>query len=146
MLVLLFLARCALAENKLQSAQDLIAQLKEDYQDEISQFSDIQQSISAVELHSNLQDSEGKAKLSVVELEKLVKKDPDNIQARYDLALAYSLSDASKAVDEALKCLQQDRYWNQEAPLKLVLKILDTCDPTAPLALSTRKRLSNILF
>lgn len=72
---------------------------------------------------------------------------PDDHQARLDLALAFfGAGQREKAVDELLELIRRDRTWNEEAGRKQLVKFLEAFGPTDPLTVASRKRLSSILF
>ena len=73
--------------------------------------------------------------------------DPNNHQARYDLALALvGMGDQAAAIDELLEIFRRDRTWNEEAAKTQLFKIFDALGPTDPLTLSGRRRLSSMIF
>jgi len=81
------------------------------------------------------------------ELEAKVAANPNDLQARYDLALAlYGAGKAEPALDALLEIVRKNRGWNEEAARKQIVKIFEALGPTDPLTLSGRRRLSSILF
>lgn len=73
--------------------------------------------------------------------------DPDDHQARLDLALAFfGAGQRENAVDELLELIRRDRTWNEEAGRKQLVKFFEAFGPTDPLTVASRKRLSSILF
>ena len=81
------------------------------------------------------------------DLRQRVAQNPNDHQARYDLAMAlYAQGDRETAVDELLEIVRRDRGWNDEAARKQLLKLFEAFGPTDPLTLSARRRLSSILF
>ena len=76
-----------------------------------------------------------------------LKANPDDHQARLDLALAlFGAGQREKAVDELLELIRRDRAWNEEAGRKQLIKFFEAFGPTDPLTVTSRKRLSTILF
>ncbi len=74
-------------------------------------------------------------------------KNPDDLQVRYDLALAeIAESRHAEAIDHLLEIIRRNRSWNEEAARKQVLKIFDALGWKDPMAVDGRKRLSTILF
>lgn len=72
---------------------------------------------------------------------------PDDHQARYDLALALlATNDRAGAVDALLEIFRRDRTWNDEAAKAQLMKLFDAFGPTDPLTLSGRRRLSSMIF
>ena len=81
------------------------------------------------------------------ELQAKVASDPNDHQARHDLALAlYAAGEQEKALDELLEIVQRNRAWNEEAARKQLVKFFEALGPTHPLTLSARRRLSSLLF
>ncbi len=80
-------------------------------------------------------------------LEKALAADPDNHQARFDLALALN---AKGRRDEAADCLlaiiKRDRKWNDEAARKQLLQFFEAWGLMDPAAVTARRKLSAILF
>jgi putative thioredoxin len=76
-----------------------------------------------------------------------VQKNPDDLQARFDLANAFvARGDLEKAVDHLLALIEKDRAWNEEAARKQLLKVFEAAGPTSDIAKSGRRRLSAVLF
>ncbi len=83
----------------------------------------------------------------VAELTAKVEADPDDHQARYDLAQAlYAQGDAEGAVDHLLELFRRDRDWNGEAAKTQLTTIFDALKPNDPVALKGRRRLSSMIF
>lgn len=81
------------------------------------------------------------------DLEALVTADPDNHQARYDLALAmYAAGDGEGAVDHLLELFRRDRDWNEEAAKTQLMTIFEALKPNDPVALNGRRKLSSLIF
>lgn len=82
-----------------------------------------------------------------VELEAKVKADPNNHQARFDLAQAQAgAGDLKGAVDSLLTIIAADREWNDQAARKQLLTVFEAAGPTSDVARDGRRRLSSILF
>lgn len=83
----------------------------------------------------------------VAELLTQVDSDPDNHQARYDLAQAlYSAGDGQAAVDHLLEIFRRDREWNDGAAKAQLFTIFDALKPEDPVALNGRRKLSSMIF
>jgi putative thioredoxin len=73
--------------------------------------------------------------------------DPNDHQARYDLALALDgRGDRDGALDQLLDIVKRDRKWNEEAARKHLVTLFEAMGPTDPRTLAARRRLSGILF
>jgi putative thioredoxin len=76
-----------------------------------------------------------------------VAQDPADMQARLDLAVALAASGGrEEAVELLLDMVQRNRAWNDEAARKQLVKLFEAFGPTDPLTVSSRRRLSSILF
>ena len=83
----------------------------------------------------------------VDDLRRAVDADPDNHQARIDLATALMANDdAAGAVDELLECFRRDREWNDSAARTELFTIFDALAPTDRVVLNGRRKLSSIIF
>ena len=73
--------------------------------------------------------------------------DPNNHQARFELAMALvATGDKSAAIDELLDIFQRDRKWNDEAAKTQLLKLFEAFGPNDPATLEGRRKLSSLLF
>ncbi len=81
------------------------------------------------------------------ELEAKVEADPNDLQARYDLAVALAANgDKSAALDHLLRIVQTQRDWNEEAARKQLVELFNAWGAKDPATIEGRKRLSAILF
>ena len=73
--------------------------------------------------------------------------DPEDRQARFDLALAlHAQGDVAGAIDELLDLFRRDREWNDGAAKAQLFTIFDALKPTDPLVQKGRRRLSSLIF
>jgi len=83
----------------------------------------------------------------VGDLQRAVEADPDNHQARFDLAQAlYANGRTEEAVEELLELFRRDRAWNDEAAKKQLFTIFEALKPSDPVAQRGRRRLSSMIF
>jgi putative thioredoxin len=83
----------------------------------------------------------------VRELQGRVATAPDDHQARFDLALAlFAEGRREAAVDALLELVRRNREWNEQQARKQLVKFFDVFGPADPLTISSRRRLSSILF
>ena len=83
----------------------------------------------------------------VAELRAAVDANPDDHQARFDLAQALHASgDAEGAVDALLDLFRRDREWNDGAAKAQLFTIFDALKPNDPVVLNGRRRLSSMIF
>jgi putative thioredoxin len=83
----------------------------------------------------------------IPELTARVEADPDDHQARYDLAQAlYAAGDGEAAVDQLLELFRRDREWNEGAARTQLFTMFDALKPNDPVALNGRRKLSSMIF
>ncbi len=83
----------------------------------------------------------------VAELQAKVEADPDDHQARFDLAQAlYAKGDAAGAVDQLLELFRRDREWNDGAAKAQLFTIFEALKPNDPVVLNGRRKLSSMIF
>ncbi|MDD3288621.1 MAG: co-chaperone YbbN [Alphaproteobacteria bacterium] len=133
------LLRCMTEMGELEQAQRMLDYAPEDIAS--SQFMETAQ--AALELAQQACHA-----ASVIEeiRTKLLDNQNDH-QARFDLAMAYYAEGKREAaVEELLEIVQRDRVWNEDAARKQLIKLFEAFGFNDPLTVSTRKRLSSILF
>ncbi len=83
----------------------------------------------------------------VAELQAAVDANPDDLQARFDLALALSANGKQgEAVDQLLELFRRDREWNESAAKTQLFTIFDALKPNDPIVLNGRRKLSSMIF
>jgi len=88
-----------------------------------------------------------KARRKLGEFERRLAADPDDHQARIDLAVALNAMDDRAAATAALmETIRRDRAWNEEAARKQLLKFFEAWGLDDPATLAARRKLSSLLF
>ena len=83
----------------------------------------------------------------LAELEEKVLANPDDHQARFDLAAALNAKGKrAEAVEHLLAIVKRDRKWNDDGARKQLVQFFDAWGPTDAATVEGRKRLSSILF
>ena len=83
----------------------------------------------------------------VAELTAAVEADPDNHQARFDLATAlHAKGDVEEAVAQLLELFRRDREWNDGAAKAQLFTIFEALKPNDPVVLNGRRKLSSMIF
>jgi len=83
----------------------------------------------------------------VAELRAAVDAEPDNHQARFDLAQAlHAEGEAEAAVAELLELFRRDREWNDGAAKAQLFTIFEALKPNDPVVLNGRRKLSSMIF
>ncbi len=74
-------------------------------------------------------------------------RDPDDHQARLDLAMAQvGKGDSEGAIDTLLELFRRDREWNDGAAKAQLFKLFDSLGPKSEAAAKGRRRLSSMIF
>jgi putative thioredoxin len=80
-------------------------------------------------------------------LEQAIAANPDNHQARFDLAVALSAKgERNAAADHLLEIIRRDRKWNDEAARKQLLQLFEAWGLMDPASVAARRKLSAIWF
>ena len=83
----------------------------------------------------------------VADLRAAVTQNPDDLQARFDLAQAlHATGDAQAAVDALLELFRRDSEWNEGAAKTQLFTIFDALKPEDSVVLNGRRRLSSLIF
>lgn len=129
------LARVYLAGGQLEEAEALVAMVPADAKD-----ADLDAARAALVLAQA-----GSAETAP--FEQALATDPDDHQARFDLAGALAgQGDFEGAADHLLQIIERDRAWNEEAARKQLLVVFEAAGPMSEVARQGRRRLSSILF
>jgi len=132
------LARCQIAAGDLDSAKTTLALVPPAK----SNDADVVGAKAALELALNPVDHSAAA-----ELQRTVAKEPDNFQARLELAVALNAAgQKSEAVDQLLYIIRKNRGWNDEAARKQLVRFFEAWGPKDEVTLQGRRKLSSILF
>jgi len=132
------LARCHVAMGELDQAEAVLNGAPA----EISTAPEIEAAHAQIELARQAENAG-----PVAELRAAVEADPDNLQARFDLAQAlHAAGEADAAVDELLELFRRDREWNDGAAKAQLFTIFEALKPNDPVVLNGRRKLSSMIF
>lgn len=132
------LARCYVATGDLERARETLDYAPADKADDPS--------VVQVRSMIALSEQAGSAGDNAA-LEAKVAANPDDHQARYDLATALVAAGRhEEGIDHLLEIFRRDSEWNEDAARQQLFKIFEALGPTDPLTLKGRRRLSSILF
>lgn len=132
------LAKCYLANDDLARARQTLGLVPP----EGREHPEVKSAEAAIALRERAQDVG-----EIDELRARIAADPNDLQARHDLALALlGAGRREEAVDELLEIVRRDREWNEQAARKQLLQLFEAFGPSDPLTTSARRRLSSILF
>ena len=109
---------------------------------EISEAADIEAAHAALALARQAADAGPLGELTAA-----VDANPDDHQARFDLAQAlHAAGQTEEAVDQLLTLFGKDREWNDGAAKTQLFTIFDALKPSDPIVLNGRRKLSSMIF
>ncbi|MGH1576884.1 thioredoxin [Planktotalea sp.] len=83
----------------------------------------------------------------LAEMSAAVEANPDDLQARFDLATALNANgQTQEAVDALLEIFRRDREWNDGAAKAQLFTIFDALKAEDPIVLNGRRKLSSMIF
>jgi putative thioredoxin len=131
-------ARSLIAASRIEEARALLAEVPE----KVAGQAAIARAKSALALAEAAPASSDTA-----EFDRRIAADPNDLEARYELAGALmAAGDRDRAADQLFEILQRDKEWNEGAARKRLLQFLEVVGLEDPWAGAQRRRLSAILF
>jgi putative thioredoxin len=132
------MARAHLALGDVDQAKAILDLAPEDKKDDPA--------IAAVRAQIELAEASA-AVGSAADLAAALEADPDNHQARFDLALALTGDgDSEGAIEALLELFRRDREWNDSAARVQLFKLFDSLGPKSEVAQKGRRKLSSMIF
>lgn len=132
------LLRCLITAGDVEGAKRSLAHLPET----LARQPEIAAVRSALELAE-----QANAAGPTADLRRRLSDNPDDLQVRFDLAMAYyATGEHEAAVDELLEIFRRNRAWNDDAARKQLVKFFEAFGPKHPLTVSGRRRLSSLMF
>ncbi|HTZ35319.1 MAG TPA: thioredoxin [Stellaceae bacterium] len=133
------LARVLIAKGEHARARELLSRVPK----EQLNHAEIAAAHSALDLAEEAQSAMAEAD----QLRARLIADPNDHDARFTLATAlFGAGEREAGIDELLTLYRKDRTWNEEAARKQLVKFFEVMGPTDPLTLSSRRRLSSLMF
>ena len=133
------LIRCFLAAGREDEAAALLAEVPA----KIADHAEVAGARSAVTLAIEGKQASGQLRA----LEARLAADPDDHEARYDLATALNaLERREEAADALLTIMKRQRGWNEDAARLQLLKFFEAWGLEDPASIAARRRLSALLF
>jgi len=130
--------RALVAAGQVEEAEAAIAALPED----VAKLPDVQRAAAALALARS-----APAVDDLAPLEAAVAANPDDLQARFDLANArMAAGDREAAASGFLSIVAADRAWNDDAARQQLLKLFEVVGLEDPWVSAQRRKLSAILF
>ncbi len=131
------LARALLAAGDADEARAILEAAPAD----VANHANISRAKAALELAQAASQSD------TSELEARIASNPDDLDARYELAGAkMAAGDRDSAADTLLGIIERDRDWNEGAARQRLLQLIEAQGLEDPWARSQRRRLSALLF
>ena len=129
------LVRALAAAGETAEAREILDGLSE----ELAQKPEISRARAALEVASA-------PAVDTSALESRLAADPDDHEARLELAAARMTSDRDAAADALLEIIRRDREWNEGAARQRFLQLLEAQGLEDPWSSAQRRRLSAVLF
>lgn len=131
------LVRVFIAAGELEQAQGMV----DNAPDEIVKNPAFAEAKTALEL------ALAKPSGNTAGFEAALAKNPDDHQARFDLAnTLFAEGQKERAMEELLTIIGKNRLWNEEAARKQLLKFFEGLGGADPLVIEARRKLSSLLF
>ena len=131
--------RALVASGECEQAREILDSLEEGFLIR----PEMREAIAAVEIAEKAGAHSGEA----ASLKAAVEADPDNLQARQDLALAlFADGNGREAMDVLLASLQRDPNWNDGAAKTQLLAFFEAIGAPHPNVIKARRKLSTYLF
>ena len=131
--------RCLLKLGHAEGARQLFDSLTPELQ--------AQTDLAAAAKALELAEKAGKSSGATAPLRGKLETNPNDHQARFDLAAALVAEGANEeAVDELLELYRRDRNWNEGAAKTQLLTLFEAFGHADPLTVASRKRLSSLMF
>ncbi len=132
------LARAHLALGDLAQARDVLALAPKGKESDPA-IASVRAQIDLAELSAEAGDA--------AQFRAALERDPDDHQARFDLATALvAAGDAEGAAEALLELFRRDREWNEGAAKVQLFKLFDSLGPKSETAAKGRRRLSSMIF
>ncbi len=99
-------------------------------------------------LRAEIELAEQSASLGdLASLDAAVSRDPSDLQARFDLALALNARQRrDEAADHLLAIVKRDREWTDDGARKQLVQLFEAWGPMDPATIAGRRKLSSLLF
>ena len=132
------LVRCQMAAGDLENAQATLALVppaKANDPEILSVTAQLEMALNPVDLSE------------IGQLKTRIERDPDDFQARIDLAvLLNGAGERPEATDQLIYVIKKMRNWNDEAARKQLVKFFEAWGPKDEFTLAGRRKLSSVLF
>lgn len=132
------LARVYVKLGEVEAAQNLVDTIPENDRKSAA----VSAALAAISLAGNAAKAG-----DLMPLREKVTAEPDNLEARFELAQALiGCGENEEGGKELLEIIRRDRDWNEAAGRQELLKLFEVLGPVDPLTKTFRRQLSSILF
>ncbi len=132
------LARCYLANGDTERARETLELAPADKRSDTA-WKSVE---TAIELMGNAPSSD-----EFADAQRAVDADPDNHEARFDLAGKLAAAGRNgDAVDHLLAILSKDLQWGEGKAREMLLTVFEAAGPKDPVTIEGRRRLSSLMF
>jgi len=133
------MGRCYLATGQVDGAQSVLDSIPDDQRKE----PEVAALRTALELTVQAENSSGET----TTLQAKVDSDPNDLQARFDLALSYfAQGDNEQAIDALVEILRKNRSWNENAAKEQLVKIFEALGDAHPHTVEGRQKMASAIF
>ena len=88
-----------------------------------------------------------KAQENIADLEKKLKKDPNNLDSLLEMSVAlYGKGEIATSFDLLLESIEKDKEWNDQAARKQLLEFFASAGFNATETINARRKLASLLF
>ena len=131
-------AKLQLDAGEIENAKRVLAMVPEDKANDLA-LAGIRAALELAEQAASLGDLAG--------LQKAIDANPDDHQARFDLALGLAArNQRDQAVDHLIELHKRDKTWNEDAARKQLLQFFEAWGVMDPDTIRGRRKLSALLF
>lgn len=132
------LIRVSTAMDDIEGAREIAGGLTE----ELRNSAEVRAAVAALELAEQAANP-----VDVTEYVRKLELDPNDHQARFDMAVAlYGAGRNADAIDELIDIVKRDKSWNDDAARQQLLKIFEALGFSHEDAVEGRRKLSAVLF
>ena len=132
------IARCFIALGELERARDVFESLPEDALKD-KEVAALKARLELAEQSADLGD--------LADLQRKLDANPDDYQARFDLAVALNgKNKREEAVDHLISIIKKDREWEEDGARKQLLQFFESWGVMDKASVYGRRQLSSILF
>lgn len=133
------MGRCYLATGQVEGAQSVLDSIPEEQRKNGE--------VSALQAALELTVQAGSSNAETSGLQAKIDINPNDHQARFELALAYfAQGENQQAIDALVDIMRKNKSWNEEAAKEQLVKIFEALGDTHPDTIEGRQKMASVLF